>query len=423
MSATIIETQPGCGSANAPGLLTVDEARRRIFEAVQPIDTGERVPLRAALGRILAEDVVSPIDVPAHTNSAMDGYALAAHDLPKDAVQEFQVVGTALAGRPLPEPVRSGQVARIMTGAPLPHGTDTVVMQEQVERVGAKVRIGTGHRLGQNVRQAGEDLARGMVVLSAGKRIMPAELGLLASLGLAEVEVIQRPRVAFFSTGDELRSIGEPLGEGQVYDSNRYTLYGMLSRLGVELIDMGIVRDDRDALRAAFVEAADSADVVITSGGVSVGEADFVPDILRDLGQIDFWKIAIKPGRPLSFGRIRKAFFFGLPGNPVSVMVTFYQFVQPALRRLAGDNGAADGHAFKVPCASRFRKKPGRTEYQRAVLEVNAQNELMVRSTGQQGSGILRSMSLANCFVVLPANSSNAEPGTLVEVQPFDALV
>jgi molybdopterin molybdotransferase len=270
---------------------------------------------------------------------------------------------------------------------------------------------------------AGEDLARGSLALAAGKRLTPADLGLLASLGMAEVPVYRRVRVAFFSTGNELRSIGEPLSDGAIYDSNRYTLHGMLQRLGVEILDLGVVRDEREALRAAFRDAAAVADAVITSGGVSVGDADFVKETLGALGRIDFWQIAMKPGRPLAFGKIENASFFGLPGNPVAVMVTFYQFVQPALQRLMGEHPVGEPPTFRARSLSRFRKQPGRTEFQRAIVERDADGEFVVRSTGMQGSGILRSMSMANCFVVLPDDAGGVEPGATVMVQPFFGLM
>jgi molybdopterin molybdotransferase len=295
-------------------------------------------------------------------------------------------------------------------------------MQEQVALEGGRISVGPGHRAGENLRRAGEDLAQGQVALAAGKRLGPAELGLLASLGMAEVPVRRRPRVAFFSTGDELCSIGEVLDEGDVYDSNRYTLYGMLSRLGVEPVDLGVIPDRPEALRGAFRDAAGSADAVITSGGVSVGEADYVKAVLAQLGQVDFWKIAMKPGRPLAFGLIGDCPFFGLPGNPVAVMVTFYQLVQPALRRLAGETEYLPWR-FPVPCQTRLRKRPGRTELQRGLLELDPDGQLSVRTTGKQGSGILSSMSQADCFIVLPAESGDVEPGDLVLVEPFQGLV
>ena len=405
-----------------PASLTVEEALRHIGAAVAPVEGSERCALRSALGRVLAEDIRSGINVPAHDNSSMDGYAVASADLPADGVRELKVIGTSWAGKPYPGRVQRGQCVRIMTGAVMPAGTDTVVIQERVQRDGDTVRIGPGNAPGQNVRRAGEDLAAGQVALNAGKRLMPAELGLLASLGIGEVKVRRRARVAFFSTGDELRSIGEPLNPGEIYDSNRYTLYGMLQRLGVEVIDMGVVRDDREAIQRAFTEAAQMADVVITSGGVSVGEADYVKETLERLGKVNFWKIAMKPGRPLAFGRVRDALFFGLPGNPVSVMATFYQFVQPALRRLVGETEVSTVKV-KARCASRLKKAPGRVEFQRGILQAGADGNLEVRSTGEQGSGILSSMSRANCFITLPMECAAVEPGTLVDVQPFEGLV
>lgn len=422
MSNQRIARQPSCADDFDPDSLPVREALRRIDAVVAPVTGFEQVAVRSALGRVLAQTIISPIDVPSHTNSAMDGYALRSADLPEEDLRELQVMGTALAGKPFPGTVKPGTAVRIMTGAVLPEGADTVVMQEHVERQDQTVRIGGGHKAGQNVRQAGEDLARGDTVLAPGQRLQPAELGMLASLGIAEVRVCRRLRVAFFSTGDELRSLGEPLVEGEIYDSNRYTLHGMLTRLGVELIDMGVVRDRREDLQRALSEAADSADAVITSGGVSVGEADFVRDILSTLGEVNFWKIAMKPGRPLAFGRINKSVFFGLPGNPVSVMVTFYQFVQPALRQMMGQTEIRP-IMFKVPCANRLKKRPGRMEFQRGVLERQADGDLIVRSTGEQGSGILSSMSRANCFIVLPDDAGRVEAGTLVDVQPFEGLI
>jgi molybdopterin molybdotransferase len=414
-----------CGiDTHAAKALAVEEARRRILADVEPVAGVEKIALRGALGRILAEDIHSPIDVPSHTNSAVDGYALAGADLSPKGATKLRVIGTSWAGKPFDGSARAGECVRIMTGAALPAGTDTVVMQEHVQAEGDAILIGPGPQPGENVRAAGEDLAKDQLALARGKQILPPELGLLASLGMAEVPVWRRLRVAFFSTGDELRSIGQPLAEGEIYDSNRYTLYGMLARLGADMLDMGVVRDNRDAIQRAFLEAAANADVIITSGGVSVGEADYVKETLERLGEINFWQIAMKPGRPLAYGRVRGARFFGLPGNPVSVMVTFYQFVEQALRRMMGQGDARPAFAtFKVRCVSHLHKRPGRAEFQRAILETDAGGELVVRATGQQGSGILRSMSAANCFVILPRDSQTVEPGTLVDVQPFHGIL
>lgn len=417
-----LQIQPSCADDFDPNSLPVPIALARIDEVVRPVAGIERVAVRAALNRVLAADVVSRIAVPAHTNSAMDGYAVRAEDLPVEGTHRLQVIGTALAGQPFAGSAGPGEAVRIMTGGVVPDGCDTVIMQEQVELDGESIHVGTGHQRGQNIRMAGEDLTPGDVVLSAGRLLTPADLGLIASLGIAELSVRRRLRVAFFSTGDELRSLGEILEPGQIYDSNRYTLHGMLTRLGVELIDMGVVPDERERLRAALAEAAACADAVITSGGVSVGEADFVKQILDSLGQVNFWKIAMKPGRPLAFGRIGEAVFFGLPGNPVSVMVTFYQFVQPALRRMLGQTETAPA-MFRVPCTSRLKKRPGRMEFQRGILERLEDGSLVVHGTGDQGSGILKTMSRANCFIVLPDDSGTVEPGDAVAVQPFEGLI
>jgi molybdopterin molybdotransferase len=418
-----IDIQPSCEDELNIGLLSVTQARARILAAVAPVKATETLPVREALGRVLAGEIVAPLDVPSHTNSAMDGYAVRAADLPEDGVREFLVPGTSWAGRPWLTPIEPGQAVQIMTGAMVPEGADTVVMQEQVERDGDRVRIGSGHHCGQNVRTAGEDIAAGQQVLTAGKRLTAADIGVLASLGLAEVTVFRKLRVAFFSTGDELRSVGEALGPGEIYDSNRYTLYGMLYKLDVDIIDMGVVRDRRELIEQALNTAAASADAIITSGGVSVGEADFVKETLEKLGNMSFWKIAMKPGRPVTFGHIGDAVFFGLPGNPVSVMVTYFQFVRPALLKMTGETGAPVAFTLRARAASPLRKRPGRFEFQRGVLEQSAPGEFSVRSVGAQGSGILRSMSEANCFILLDPDRTRVEPGEEVEVQPFQNLI
>ena len=412
-----------CADDYDPNSMPVPKAREVIAKFLSPVATIERTAVRAALGRVLAEDVISPVDVPSHDNSAMDGYAVRFADLKNDGKAVLKVAGSSFAGVPFKGAVGTGQAVRIMTGGVVPAGADTIVMQEHVEAKDGAVTIGGGHRKGQNLRRAGEDLQRGQPALRRGQPLRPAEIGLVASLGIAEVAVYRRLRVAFFSTGDELVSIGSPLAEGQIYDSNRYTLYGMLTRLGCEIIDMGVVRDDPGLLEAAFREAATVADVVITSGGVSVGEADFVKDLLNRLGEVVFWKIAMKPGRPLAYGKIGDAHFFGLPGNPVSVMVTFYQFVRDALLKLSGRDPIEPLPTFRVPCTSNLKKAPGRTEFQRGILSRDAAGNLTVRVTGEQGSGILRSMAEANCFIILPTDQGNVTPGTLVEVQVMEGVI
>jgi molybdopterin molybdotransferase len=411
-----------CADGHAGPALKLADALARILAEVRPVSGAEMLAVRDALGRILFADVVSTIDVPSHTNSAMDGYALDGADLAAGDEVRLAIIGTSAAGRPFDGEVKTGQCVRIMTGATIPRGTDTVVMQEHVTREAGTAIIRGKQQPGQHVRSAGEDIAAGAVALQAGTRLMPAELGLLASLGIGEVRVRRRPRVAFFSTGDELRGVGETLGPGQIYDSNRYTIHGMLTRLGVDTFDMGVVRDEREAVEEAFMEAARQADAVITSGGVSVGDADYVTETLELMGSVGFWKVAMKPGRPLAFGHIQDALFFGLPGNPVSVMATFYQLVQPALQALSGLPEPVPPITVRAVAAGPLRKKPGRREFQRGVLVRDEDGRLCVHG-GTQGSGILSSMSAANCFIVLPEDGGNVAAGDEVTVQPFAAFV
>ena len=412
-----------CADDYDPNSMPVDKARALIARFLTPLTATERVHVRSALGRVLAEDVISPINVPAHDNSAMDGFAVQFADLKADGEVTLRVAGSSFAGKPYTGKMQVGDAVRIMTGAVMPPEADTIVMQEHAVAKDGKVTIGKGHRKNQNLRRAGEDLAIGQVALKRGLSLRPADVGLISSLGIGEVTVFRKLRVAFFSTGDELVSIGAVPGEGQIFDSNRYTIHGMLTRLGCEVIDMGVVRDDPRLIEAAFACAAANADVVITSGGVSVGEADFVKDMLNKLGEVLFWKIAMKPGRPLAYGKIGGAHFFGLPGNPVSVMVTFYQFVREALLILSGQTPVPPLPTFKVPCTSTLKKAPGRTEFQRGILSQDAAGAWSVRVTGEQGSGILRSMSEANCFIILPTDQGNVAPGTLVDVQVMDGVV
>jgi molybdopterin molybdotransferase len=414
-----------CADDYDPESLSVTRAREIILDLVAPVAGSERLSVRNALGRVLAEDVMSTMNVPGHDNSAMDGYAVRHADLAPDGETVLKIAGTAFAGRGFAGTVAPGQCVRIMTGGVIPAGTDTIVIQEVAKAAGDAVTIPPRQRQGQNVRRAGEDLRLGEPALRAGKQVRPAELGLMASLGIAEVTVKRRLRVAFFSTGDELCSIGTPLKEGEVYDSNRYTLFGMLTRLGCEVLDMGVVRDSPEAIEAAFNEASRHADAIITSGGVSVGEADFIRGLMTQLGEVAFWKIAMRPGRPMAFGRIgsgeNAAWLFGLPGNPVAVMVTFYQFVREALQKLMGIAPVEALPQFRVPCVSALKKRPGRTEFQRGVL-FRENGEWKVRATGAQGSGILSSMSEANCFIVIEQERGNVEPGEAVLVQPMEGL-
>lgn len=408
-----------CGG-KAPSL-SVERAREMLLESVKPVAGWEIVPLRSALGRVLRRDVIAPFDVPAHDNSAMDGFAVRAADLIADE-NRLTLVGTAYAGAAFSGILGPGQAVRVMTGAVLPPGADSVIMQESARVEGTAVLLPGFAKPGQNVRRAGEDLAAGRPALLAGRRIGPAELGLLASLGLAEVPVHRRPRIAFFSTGDELCSIGRTLAPGEVYDSNRYTLYGALTRLGLDLLDLGVVRDDPTALESAFREAAAQADAILTTGGVSVGEADYVREIIGRLGDVRFWRIDIKPGRPMAFGRVGNAWLFGLPGNPVAVLVSFYQIVLDALHRLQGLDPLPIHPTFTVPCDSHIRKIPGRREFPRGVL-YRTDNGWRVRLSGNQGSGVLRSVTDANCFICLPEERGNIAPGDDVDVQPLLGLI
>ena len=406
-----------------PNAMPVEKARSHIRAFLEPLTAVERLNIRAALGRVLAEEVISPVNVPQHDNSAMDGFAVRFDDLKQNGEATLKVIGSAFAGKPFEGSVGPGQAVRIMTGAVVPKGTDTVIQQERAKASGDRVTVAPVTKKGVNTRNAGEDLRQGEPALKRGQPLRPAEIGLLASLGIGEVSVYRKLRVAFFSTGDELVPVGSPLGAGQIYDSNRYTIYGMLNRLGCDVLDMGVIPDDPEAVEHAFDEAAQSADVVITSGGVSVGEADYVKQILDRLGEVLFWKIAMKPGRPLAYGRIGQAHFFGLPGNPVAVMVTFYQFVRDALLYLQGQVAVAPLPTLKVTCTSAIKKAPGRTEFQRGILTRAADGQWTVRTTGDQGSGILSSMSQADCFIVLPTEAGNLPAGAVVDIQLLEGLI
>ena len=417
--------EASCADDYDPNSMPVAKARELIRGFLAPMTAIERVHVRSALGRVLAEDVVSPIAVPGHDNSAMDGYAVRFADLEANEETVLKRVGESFAGKPWPGAIGAGECVRIFTGGVMPRGADSVVMQERAveDANGVRVAPGAVAKAGQNRRFAGEDLKAGQVVFRSGQRIHPAELGMIASLGIGEISVFRKLRVAFFSTGDELKSVGTPLAAGEIYDSNRYTLHGMLTRLDCDVIDMGVVEDVPEKLEHAFAAAAAAADVVITSGGVSVGEADYVKQLLDKLGEVLFWKIAMKPGRPLAYGKIGGAHFFGLPGNPVSVMVTFYQFVRDALLILQGQRDVAPLPTFKVPLSAPIRKVPGRTEFQRGIMTANSDGAWTVRTTGDQGSGILSSMSQANCFIILGSDTGNVAAGELVDVQLLEGLV
>ena len=416
--------------------LSVAQARAAIAERLRPIEDQESVPITQALGRVLADDVISPIDVPAHDNSAMDGYAFAGSALGSDGAIALRVIGTVMAGVPFAQAVASGQCVRIMTGAVMPAGADTVVplelcrVEEQAD--GDRVHIEPGVlRAGENLRRRGEDLAHGRPALIAGRVLKPADLGLIASLGIETAQVMRRLRVAVFSTGDEIASLGQPLAPGCVYDSNRFSLMGALQRLGMEVIDLGLVRDDPQALQAVVQRAIAQADAVLTSGGVSAGDADYTREVLKRVGEVAFWKVAMRPGRPFAFGPLyagdpaqptKTAWLFALPGNPVAALVTFYVFAREALLTLAGATPTPlPTLQARSPLA--IRKRPGRTEFQRARVSLATDGQWEVQTTGSQGAGILRSMSEANALLVLRHEQGSVAAGDPVDVWLFDGLV
>ena len=412
-----------------PQALSVDQVNVFLSHLVEPVanEDSQDVFLFDALGRVLAQDVISPISVPAHNNSAMDGFAFDASQLQTDLPLTLRVVGTALAGKAWQGKVNAGECLKIMTGAILPDGLDTVVPQEfcQIDSAHDVTTVTIPPNIlkaGDNRRLMGEDLMQGQAALKAGQHLTPAALGLIASLGLPDVRVHRRLRVAYFSTGDEVLSLGEAPREGAVYDSNRYTVFGLLTRMGCEVIDMGVIRDDPALLEAAFAKAALEADAIITSGGVSVGEADFTKAMMKKLGDVAFWKIAMRPGRPMAVGRIGKSVLFGLPGNPVAVMVTFLAFVRPALFRMMGSTAQA-APLLRAKCLEPLRKKAGRTEYQRGFVSSAADGTLQVRTTGNQGSGVLSSMVQGNGLIVLHHTQGNVALGDEVNVMMFDGAI
>ncbi|VAW57389.1 Molybdopterin molybdenumtransferase [hydrothermal vent metagenome] len=414
--------QPSCCDEFDPNSLSFEQALERIKENIQPIKGKKNVTIREAADHILAEDVTSPLDVPPFRNSAMDGYAIVASDIPHNGDKKLTIIGKSFAGVPFEGSLKNGETVRIMTGAIVPEGADTVVMQEHAEVDGDTITIGTDHIVDQNVRHPGDDFFTGDTIIKAGERLSPAKLGLLASVGVTEFKVIRKPVVAFFSTGDELKGVGQVLAAGEIYDSNRYILFGMLKKMGVECIDMGVVPDIKAEIEQTLKEAANIADLVITSGGASVGEADFIKIILDEIGKVGFWKIAMKPGKPLAFGHINDTIFFGLPGNPVSAMATFYQFVQPSLNLLEGET-RHEPIRLQAKCMSQLKKRPGRKDFQRGIMSNDEIGQLIVDTTGIQGSHMLSSMAKANCFIVLERDAGNIEIGDTVEVQPFNDLI
>jgi len=413
------------GCCDVKGLMPLEQALTKLQTSVSNVCESITLPLSQALGFALAEDIQSPINVPPFNNSAMDGYAMNRADL-LDATDKTPIpltlVGKSFAGAPYHGELAPGCCIRIMTGAVMPSCADSIIMQERTSVCGDQVSFTQPPNLGDNVRKAAEDIALGQTVLSVGHKLTPRDIPLIASLGISEISVYRQLKVAVISSGDELKNLGEPLSEGDIYDSNRYSIIALLSRLNVEIIDFGIIKDDLSLITDVIKLADQQADVVITSGGVSVGEADFIKDVLSELGEIGFWKLAIKPGKPFAFGKLPNSVFFGLPGNPVSAMVTLYQLAVPTMATLSGFN-VTPAIRFNALTTDRLRKSAGRTDFQRAVYSVNENGQLVVNTTGSQGSGVFSSMSQSNCFIVLEQDRGDVEIGETVTIEPYNALM
>ena len=400
-----------------PGLLPYEQAIFRMLESIKPIKEIQRANVTDANNFVLASDIVSPVNVPPHHNSAMDGYAYAQSSLELDSA--LKLIGKSFAGAPFKGEVKVGECIRIMTGAKLPDSCDTVQMQENCLINGDEVEITLPTQLGQNIRYKGEDVSQSQLVYSKGHKLTAADIGMLTSIGVVEVDVFRPLRVAIMATGDELKKPGEVLGEGEIYESNSRFLAPMLRKMNCEVIDLGIIEDDIDKIRKAFIKANEQADVVISSGGVSVGEADYTKTVLDELGEIEFWKIAIKPGKPFAFGQMSDSIFFGLPGNPVSALVTFYHLSVFGICKLQNAMPIAR-QSFNVKTSTELKKSPGRADFQRGILSTNEAGELTVKSTGAQGSGLLSSIAKANCFIKLEQERGRVEVGESVTVELFD---
>ena len=403
-------------TCDSPGLLPIQSAISTMLKQVIPVLESEQIELEDALGRVLAMDVVSNINVPPNDNSAMDGYALRCEDLIDN--NQLQLVGTALAGAPFKHKVLAGQCIRIMTGAVIPQGADSVVMQENTDTKAGLVIFKQIPKPGNSVRKAGEDIHQGSVVVTKGTKLTPAYIALIASVGISEISAIRHIKVGLIATGDELTHPGQALTDGGIYESNRYALSALLKTFPVVLFDFGIVKDDKNDLKVIFEQAGNHCDLVLSCGGVSVGDADYVKEILDDLGSINFWKVAIKPGKPFAFGQLGNACFCGLPGNPVSSYVTFEQLVKPVLQKLSGQTYLPAPH-FVAKAASLIRKRPGRTDYQRGLFYRDEQGELLVKPNGKQGSGIMSSIAHANCYMILEQDTGDVQEGEAVNIQPF----
>ncbi|EHH1032352.1 bifunctional molybdopterin-guanine dinucleotide biosynthesis adaptor protein MobB/molybdopterin molybdotransferase MoeA [Vibrio parahaemolyticus] len=414
------EKDAACCDTLSPAFLSVVQGQEKILSLVNTVSEIEACKIENAYGRVLAEDIISPVNVPQYTNSAMDGYAIRSDDVDRDS---YQVVAEVMAGHAYDQPLEVGQAVKIMTGAPTPLNGDTVVMREQASQEGDKVTFnGSNIKAGQNVRQAGEDLAIGSDVFTAGTRLASPEMGMIASLGFGEANVFRKLKVAVFSTGDEVQAPGTEQKANSIYDSNRFTIMGMLEKLGCEILDFGILEDNEQLMIEALENASAQADVVMTSGGVSVGDADYIKLALDKLGQIDFWRINMRPGRPLAFGQINNKPFFGLPGNPVAVMVSFINFVEPALRKMQGEQGWKPLKVNAI-ATENLRSRQGRTEFSRGIYELDDTGRLTVRTTGKQGSGILRSMSEANCLIEISPAIDTVKAGESVTIIPLQGRI
>ncbi|HHX8582993.1 TPA: bifunctional molybdopterin-guanine dinucleotide biosynthesis adaptor protein MobB/molybdopterin molybdotransferase MoeA [Vibrio diabolicus] len=414
------EKDAACCDTLSPAFLSVVQGQEKILSLVNTVSEIEACKIENAYGRVLAEHIISPVNVPQYTNSAMDGYAIRSDDVDRDS---YQVVAEVMAGHAYDQPLEVGQAVKIMTGAPTPLNGDTVVMREQASQEGDKVTFnGANIKAGQNVRQAGEDLAIGSDVFTAGTRLASPEMGMIASLGFGEANVFRKLKVAVFSTGDEVQAPGTEQKANSIYDSNRFTIMGMLEKLGCEILDFGILEDNEQLMIEALENASAQADVVMTSGGVSVGDADYIKLALDKLGQIDFWRINMRPGRPLAFGQINNKPFFGLPGNPVAVMVSFINFVEPALRKMQGEQGWKPLKVNAI-ATENLRSRQGRTEFSRGIYELDETGRLTVRTTGKQGSGILRSMSEANCLIEISPAIDTVKAGESVTIIPLQGRI
>ncbi|MCG6221870.1 bifunctional molybdopterin-guanine dinucleotide biosynthesis adaptor protein MobB/molybdopterin molybdotransferase MoeA [Vibrio antiquarius] len=414
------EKDAACCDTLSPAFLSVVQGQEKILSLVNTVSEIEACKIENAYGRVLAEHIISPVNVPQYTNSAMDGYAIRSDDIDRDS---YQVVAEVMAGHAYDQPLEVGQAVKIMTGAPTPLNGDTVVMREQASQEGDKVTFnGANIKAGQNVRQAGEDLAIGSDVFTAGTRLASPEMGMIASLGFGEANVFRKLKVAVFSTGDEVQAPGTEQKANSIYDSNRFTIMGMLEKLGCEILDFGILEDNEQLMIEALENASAQADVVMTSGGVSVGDADYIKLALDKLGQIDFWRINMRPGRPLAFGQINNKPFFGLPGNPVAVMVSFINFVEPALRKMQGEQGWKPLKVNAIAIEN-LRSRQGRTEFSRGIYELDNTGRLTVRTTGKQGSGILRSMSEANCLIEISPAIDTVKAGESVTIIPLQGRI